>query len=116
LETGREGTAELQAELRKHVGTEIGPIARPDEIRCSDAFPKPAVEKSCGGFCVLSPLVKRSPETPAPSKIAPCSIDYGLKNRSWADLTSPLANGLCKAADHLDPFWVIRPCAKQAPA
>ena len=40
LETGREGTAELQAELRKHVGTEIGPIARPDEIRCSDALPK----------------------------------------------------------------------------
>ena len=40
LETSREGTAELQAELRKHVGTEIGPIARPDEIRCSDALPK----------------------------------------------------------------------------
>ena len=26
--------------LRAHVGTEIGPIARPDEIRCSDALPK----------------------------------------------------------------------------
>ena len=30
----------LVKELRAHVGTEIGPIARPDEIRCSDALPK----------------------------------------------------------------------------
>ena len=40
METGRDATDELQAELRKHVGKEIGPIARPDEIRCSDALPK----------------------------------------------------------------------------
>ena len=30
----------MVAELRAHVGKEIGPIARPDEIRCSDALPK----------------------------------------------------------------------------
>ena len=40
LEGGREGGPELTAELRKHVGVEIGPIARPDEIRFSDALPK----------------------------------------------------------------------------
>ena len=40
LEAGREGEDALVKELRAHVGTEIGPIARPDEIRCSDALPK----------------------------------------------------------------------------
>lgn len=40
LEAGREGDDALVKELRAHVGTEIGPIARPDEIRCSDALPK----------------------------------------------------------------------------
>ncbi len=40
LESGRESTEELVKELRVHVGKEIGPIARPDEIRCSDALPK----------------------------------------------------------------------------
>ena len=40
LELGREGSDALVAELRAHVGQEIGPIARPDEIRCSDALPK----------------------------------------------------------------------------
>ena len=40
LEAGREGDDALVKDLRAHVGTEIGPIARPDEIRCSDALPK----------------------------------------------------------------------------
>jgi acetyl-CoA synthetase len=40
LEAGREPNDVLVKELRAHVGTEIGPIARPDEIRCSDALPK----------------------------------------------------------------------------
>ncbi len=40
LESGREVTESLLKELREHVGEEIGPIARPDEIRCSDALPK----------------------------------------------------------------------------
>ena len=40
LEAERESNDALIAELRAHVGTEIGPIARPDEIRCSDALPK----------------------------------------------------------------------------
>ena len=40
LESGRDSSDELIAELRAHVGQEIGPIARPDDIRCSDALPK----------------------------------------------------------------------------
>jgi acetyl-CoA synthetase len=40
LEAGRVGGDALAAELKKHVGHEIGPIARPDEIRFSDALPK----------------------------------------------------------------------------
>jgi acetyl-CoA synthetase len=40
LEAGRLGDGALEAELRNHVGREIGPIARPDVIRFSDALPK----------------------------------------------------------------------------
>jgi len=40
LEAGRSGDEGLIAELRTHVGREIGPIARPDVIRFSDALPK----------------------------------------------------------------------------
>ena len=40
LEVGRSGNDALVAELRSHVGKEIGPIAKPDEIRFSDALPK----------------------------------------------------------------------------
>jgi acetyl-CoA synthetase len=40
LEGGRSGDDALLAELRAHVGKEIGPIAKPDEIRFSDALPK----------------------------------------------------------------------------
>ncbi len=40
LEQGRETSEELLRELRSHVAIEIGPIARPEEIRFSDALPK----------------------------------------------------------------------------
>ncbi|QEY31465.1 acetate--CoA ligase [Synechococcus sp. RSCCF101] len=40
LEAGREGSDALARELRGHVGEEIGPIARPDEVRFSDGLPK----------------------------------------------------------------------------
>ncbi|MFN9636985.1 MAG: acetate--CoA ligase [Synechococcaceae cyanobacterium] len=40
LEAGRSGDEALEADLRRHVGHEIGPIARPDVIRFSDALPK----------------------------------------------------------------------------
>ncbi|MFZ9282375.1 MAG: AMP-binding enzyme, partial [Prochlorococcaceae cyanobacterium] len=40
LEAGRSGDDALIKDLRSHVGKEIGPIAKPDEIRFSDALPK----------------------------------------------------------------------------
>ena len=36
----RKATDELKEELRRHVAKEIGALARPDEIRFSDALPK----------------------------------------------------------------------------
>ena len=39
-ETGRHSSDDLIEDLRSHVSREIGPIAKPDEIRCSDALPK----------------------------------------------------------------------------
>ena len=40
LEAGRSGDDALIAELKAHVGKEIGPIARPDLIKFTDALPK----------------------------------------------------------------------------
>ncbi|MBX3281053.1 MAG: acetate--CoA ligase [Acidobacteria bacterium] len=40
LEGGREGSDELKAELREHVAKEIGALAKPDDIRFTDALPK----------------------------------------------------------------------------
>ena len=40
LEGGREGGDELKNELRAHVAKEIGALAKPDDIRFTDALPK----------------------------------------------------------------------------
>jgi acetyl-CoA synthetase len=40
LEGERKATDELKEELRRHVAKEIGALARPDEIRFTDALPK----------------------------------------------------------------------------
>jgi acetyl-CoA synthetase len=40
LEGNRRATDELKEELRRHVGKEIGALARPDEIRFTDTLPK----------------------------------------------------------------------------
>ena len=40
LEAGRCGDDDLIADLRAHVSKEIGPIAKPDEIRFTDSLPK----------------------------------------------------------------------------
>jgi acetyl-CoA synthetase len=40
LETGQEPSEQLRQELRAHVTKEIGALARPDEIRFTDALPK----------------------------------------------------------------------------
>ncbi|MBI5192162.1 MAG: acetate--CoA ligase [Nitrospirae bacterium] len=40
LELGNNPTEELKKELKEHVSKEIGPIAKPDDIRFTDALPK----------------------------------------------------------------------------
>jgi acetyl-CoA synthetase len=40
LEGGRKGDDKLKDELRKHVVKEIGALARPEEIRFTEALPK----------------------------------------------------------------------------
>jgi acetyl-CoA synthetase len=40
LEGGRKGSNELKNELRAHVAKEIGALAKPDDIRFTDALPK----------------------------------------------------------------------------
>jgi acetyl-CoA synthetase len=40
LKTGVTATPELKNELRNHVGKEIGPVAKPDDVRFADALPK----------------------------------------------------------------------------
>ena len=40
LETGRAASEELKKELQAHVVKEIGALARPDDIRFTDALPK----------------------------------------------------------------------------
>ena len=40
IDAGRQAGKELRDELVRHVGKEIGPIARPDDLRFTDALPK----------------------------------------------------------------------------
>jgi len=40
LEGGRKGDDKLREDLKRHVVKEIGALARPDEIRFTDALPK----------------------------------------------------------------------------
>src|SRR5438067_1059958 len=40
VKTGVDASNELKAELRNHVGTHIGAIAKPDEVRFAEALPK----------------------------------------------------------------------------
>ncbi|MBM3823681.1 MAG: acetate--CoA ligase [Verrucomicrobia bacterium] len=40
LKTGVKASPELQKELREHVGKEIGPVAKPDDIRFAEMLPK----------------------------------------------------------------------------
>jgi acetyl-CoA synthetase len=40
LEGARKGSSQLRDELRQHVVKEIGALARPDDLRFTDALPK----------------------------------------------------------------------------
>ena len=45
LEGGRTGSEKLKETLRAHVAKEIGALARPDDIRFTDALPEPRTGK-----------------------------------------------------------------------
>jgi len=40
LKTGIQASQKLREELRQHVAKEIGPVAKPDDIRFAEALPK----------------------------------------------------------------------------
>jgi acetyl-CoA synthetase len=40
LKTGHKASPDLKNELRNHIGKEIGPVAKPDEVRFAEALPK----------------------------------------------------------------------------
>jgi len=40
LKTGQKASPELRDQLRNHVGREIGPVAKPDDIRFAEGLPK----------------------------------------------------------------------------
>ena len=40
LRQGHTASAELAEELRQHVGTEMGPIAKPEDVKFVDQLPK----------------------------------------------------------------------------
>jgi acetyl-CoA synthetase len=44
------GAPELAEELRQHVGSEMGPIAKPEDVKFVDSLPKTRRARSCGGF------------------------------------------------------------------
>jgi acetyl-CoA synthetase len=56
-------------ELRAWVGKEIGPIAKPKEIRFGDAMPKRVPARSCAACCARSRRAKKSRKTRRPLKI-----------------------------------------------
>jgi acetyl-CoA synthetase len=43
------------SELRNHVATEIGPIAKPRQIMVVRSCPRPGPARSCGGCCAMWP-------------------------------------------------------------
>ena len=54
-------TDELKKELQTHVAKDIGALARPDDIRFTDALPKTRSRaRSCGGCCATSPPAAQS--------------------------------------------------------
>jgi acetyl-CoA synthetase len=55
---------ELREELRQHVGKEIGPVAKPDDIRFAEALPKTRSGRSCAACSSRSPPARRSRATP----------------------------------------------------
>jgi acetyl-CoA synthetase len=72
--TGDEAKA-IAKVLRDWVGKEIGPIAKPKDIRLVTTCPRPARARSCAACCARSPKVKPSPRTPPPWRTRPSWIN-----------------------------------------
>jgi acetyl-CoA synthetase len=71
LKAGGGDHTHLGKELRNWVAHEIGPFARPEEIRFTDALPKPAAARSCAASCAKSSPATASPAMSPPSKTSP---------------------------------------------
>ena len=51
LKEGIDGTDDLLNELKRHVATKIGSMARPDDIFFTAELPRHAVARSCADCC-----------------------------------------------------------------
>jgi len=71
---GVHADAALREELRQHVAKEIGPVAKPDDIRFAEALPKLAPARSCAASSSRSPPARKSKATPPPSKTSASSL------------------------------------------
>ena len=79
--------AEIREELRNHVGKEIGPVAKPDDIRFAEALPKTRSGKIMRRVSSkTSPLANRSKATSPPWKTSTCIAKLSARPRSecWA--------------------------------
>jgi acyl-CoA synthetase (AMP-forming)/AMP-acid ligase II len=73
--TGDEAKA-IAKQLRDWVGKEIGPIAKPKDIRFGDNLPKTRSARSCGACCARSPRARRSRRTRRRWRTPPFSISW----------------------------------------
>ncbi len=60
LQGDLEGTPEIEAQIRDHVATQIGKLARPKRILWTDDLPRRARARSCVGYCATSQRVGHS--------------------------------------------------------
>ncbi len=104
LETGRSGDDALIAELRAHVGKEIGPIAKPDEIRFTDSLPKTRSGKIMRR--ILRALASGQEVSGDTSTLEDRSVLDAL--RVWA---VPAINCRCDAIQGPLSGWIVSPLA-----
>jgi acetyl-CoA synthetase len=64
----RRGAEKIAKELRDWVAKEIGPIAKPKDIRFGENLPKTRSGRSCGGCCARSRRARPSRRTCRPSR------------------------------------------------
>jgi acetyl-CoA synthetase len=90
LPTGDEGKA-IAKQLRDHIAKEIGPIAKPKDIRFGENLPK---AKSCAVCCAAWPKAKKSRKTSAPWKIQPSWVSWAKRiDQGLGPITTPSRRG-----------------------